>query len=103
MSLMLIVSTFISATTAASLAIVLGDDGRTDSLDLLMLVLDLLGVCLWVRVDPLLTILECILDLLLLIGVHLLAQTLVLTGALYCRLHGVHVAIEGILGINTFL
>merc|ERR1711904_608430 len=103
MSLILLVSGVISASSAASLAIVLGDDGCTDSLDLLVLVLDLLGVCLWVRVDPLLTILECILDLLLLIGVHLLAQTLVLTGALYCRLHGVHVAIEGVLRINAVL
>merc|ERR1719428_1833364 len=92
-----------AAATTATLAVVLRDDWRADALDLLVLVLDLLSICLRVRVQPLLTILECILDLLLLVRVHLLAQTLVLTRTLHCRLHRVHVAIEGVLRIDALL
>merc|ERR1711934_554826 len=101
MSLVLIIPSFITTTTATALAVVLRDDGCTDPLNLLVLVLDLFGVCLWVRIQPLLTVLESILDLLLLIRIHLFTQTLVLAGALDCRLHRMHVAIEGILRINA--
>merc|ERR1712003_458523 len=73
--LVLLVAT--AAATAAR-AVVLGDDWRADALDLLVLLLDLFRVCLWVRVEPRLTVLESIHDLLLLLGVELLAQTLVL-------------------------
>merc|ERR1719146_363127 len=92
-----------TAATTATLAVVLRDDWCANALNLLMLVLDLLGICLGVRIQPLLAILERILDLLLLIRVQLLTQALVLTRTLHCRLHGVHVAIESILRIDTLL
>merc|ERR1719428_314731 len=92
-----------AAATTAALAVVLRDDWRADALDLLVLVLDLLGICLRVRVQPLLAILERILDLLLLIRIQLLTQALVLTRTLHCGLHGVHVAVEGVLRIDTLL
>merc|ERR1712093_734026 len=103
MGFVLFITAIITSTATTTLAVVLRDDGCTDPLDLLVLVLDLLGVCLWVRVNPLLTVLECILDLLLLVRVHLLAQTLVLARALDCRLHRVHVAIKGVLRIDALL
>merc|ERR1719146_537092 len=92
-----------TAATTATLAVVLRDDWCANALNLLVLVLDLLGICLRVRVQPLLAILERILDLLLLIRVQLLTQALVFTRNLHCRLHGVHVAIESILRIDTLL
>merc|ERR1719171_418595 len=104
MGLVLITPVIITATTAtAALAVVLRDDWCADALNLLVLVLDLLCICLWVRIKPFLAILERILDLLLLIRVQLLTQALVLARALHCGLHRVHVAIECILRIDTLL
>merc|ERR1712157_402317 len=56
------------ATTAAATstcAVVLGYNRCADALNFLVLLLDLLGICLWIRVQPRLTILESIHDLLL--------------------------------------
>merc|ERR1711904_295354 len=103
MSLVLIVSTLITTTATTTLAVVFRDDGCTDSFDLLVLVLDLFGVCLWIRVQPFLAILECILDLLFFVRIHLFTQTLVLARALHCRLHGMHVAVKGVLRIDALL
>merc|ERR1712224_1147154 len=102
MSLVLVVPTIITTATT-TLAIVLRDNGGTNPLNLLVLAPDLLSVSLRVRIQPFLAILERILDLLLFVRVHLLAQALVFTRALDRRLHGVHVAIESILCIDTFL
>merc|ERR1719201_2265589 len=103
MGLVLIVSCIITTTAATALAVVLRDDGCTDSFDLLVLVLDLFGICLWIRVNPFLAILECILDLLFFVRIHLFTQTLVLARAPHCRLHGMHVAVKGVLRIDALL
>merc|ERR1712194_741633 len=66
----------ITATTLAATAglIILRHDGGADAFDLLLLLLNLLGLRLWVRVEPGLAILQGIPDLLLLVRVELLAQ-----------------------------
>merc|ERR1719440_673322 len=92
-----------AGTATAASTVVLGHDWCADALDLLVLFLDLLSIGLWVGVNPGLAILEGIKDHLLLIGVHLLAEALVVSGALSGRAHGVDVAIEGVLGIHTLL
>merc|ERR1719171_2716986 len=92
-----------AATTTATLAVVLRDDWCANALNLLVLVLDLLSICLRVRVQPLLAVLERILDLLLLVRVQLLTQALVFTRTLHGGLHGMHVAVEGVLRIDTLL
>merc|ERR1719215_2096746 len=88
---------------AATSAVVLGDNGCADSLDLLVLLLDLLSIRLRVGVQPGLTILQRVQDLLLLVGVHLLAQALVVTRALGGGPHAVDVAIEGVLRVDALL
>merc|ERR1719253_1604707 len=90
-------------TAGAAGAVVLGHDRRADALDLLVLLLDLLGVRLRVGVQPGLAILERIHDLLLLLGVHLLAKALVVAGTLSGAAHGVDVAIEGVLRVDALL
>merc|ERR1719440_463597 len=102
MCLFLILISATTATTAAG-TVVLGHDGCADALDLLVLLLDLLSIGLWVGVNPGLAVLEGIKDHLLLIGVHLLAEALVVPGGLSGGAHGVDVAIEGVLGIHTLL
>merc|ERR1711988_773139 len=62
---------------AAGALVVLLDDRRADALDLLLLLLDLLRVGLRVAREPVLPILDGVVDGLLLILVHLLAETLV--------------------------
>merc|ERR1739848_627721 len=95
---------FLAATTTAATAartVVLRHDGRTDALDLLLLLLDLLCLRLRVRVKPRLPILQGIHDLLFLVRVHLLAETLILARAFRRGAHRVDVAVEGVLGIHT--
>merc|ERR1711966_503453 len=72
----------IAAAATAARTVVLGHDRRADALDLLVLLLDLLGLRL---------------------GVHLLAEALVVTGALSGTAHGVDVAIEAVLGVDALL
>merc|ERR1711985_198380 len=71
-----------SSTTAAAALVVLGHDGCTDALNLLVLFLDLLGICFRIRVHPRLAVFDGIHDLLLLLRVELLAKALVVTRAL---------------------
>mmetsp|Transcript_33185 Transcript_33185/g.71526 ORF Transcript_33185/g.71526 Transcript_33185/m.71526 type:complete len:234 (+) Transcript_33185:141-842(+) len=94
---------FIPSSRCTASSVVLGDDWGADSLDLLMLLLDFLCISLWVGIQPRLTILEGIQNLLLLIGIHLFTETLVVSGAFGGRAHGMDVAVEGVLRINTFL
>merc|ERR1719323_180808 len=101
--LILIATTCTTTTSSTTCTIVFGDNGCTNSFDLLVFFLDLLGICLWVGVKPRLAIFQCIHDLLLLIGVHLLTEALVLTGAFRGRTHRVDVAVECILGIHALL
>mmetsp|Transcript_65145 Transcript_65145/g.169278 ORF Transcript_65145/g.169278 Transcript_65145/m.169278 type:complete len:661 (-) Transcript_65145:54-2036(-) len=101
--LLILIAAAAHATASATLAVVLGHNGGADALHLLVLLLDLLGIRLRVRVQPGLAILEGVHDLLLLLLVHLLAQALVLARPLSRRPHGVNVAVEGILGIDALL
>merc|ERR1712113_1316045 len=104
MGLLLILFIATSATTtAASLAVVLGYDGCTNTLHLLVLLFDLLCIRLRVRVEPRLAILQCIHDLFFLVRIHLLAQAFVLTRAFCSRAHGVDVTVEGVLCVHTLL
>merc|ERR1719193_409864 len=89
--------------TGAAGAVVLRDDRGADALDLLVFLLDLLGVGLRIRIQPRLAVLQRVHDLLLLLGIHLLAEALVLAGALRGGAHGVDVAVEGVLGVDAFL
>jgi len=76
--LVLVLAGVVTAAAAAG-AVVLGDDRGADALHLLVLLLDLLRIRLGVGVEPGLAVLESVHDLLLLLGVHLLAQALVLS------------------------
>merc|ERR1712070_1023658 len=97
-SLILVLIATISTSTSL---VVLGHDRGTDTLDLLVLLLHLLGISLWVRLDPLLTLLDSLHDLLLLLLLELLAQALVVTATLSGHLHTVQVVVEGVLGVDT--
>merc|ERR1719460_127559 len=90
------------ATTAAALVVLLDDRGA-DALDLLLLLLDLLCVSLRVAREPVLTILDRVVDGLLLILVHLLTETLVVTRALNGRLHRVDVPVKGVARVDALL
>merc|ERR1712176_435321 len=103
MCLFLVVLAAGSITTAATCTIVLGNDGRTDALDFLVLLFDLLCISLRVRVNPRLAILQSIHNFLFLLRVKLLTETLVPTRSFHSRAHRVKVAIERILCINTLL
>merc|ERR1712193_221155 len=85
-----------STTTTAAALVVLGHDGCTDALNLLVLFLDLLGICFRIRVHPRLPIFDGVHDLFLLLRVELLAQALVVTRAFSSAAHRMKVAIEGI-------
>merc|ERR1719235_2848400 len=91
-----------AAATAAS-TVVLRHDGRAHTLDLLVLLLDLLGIGLRVRVYPRLPILDGIHDFLLLVLIKLLTETLVVTRALRSGAHRVQIAIESVLRIDALL
>merc|ERR1712127_758675 len=62
----LVVGLVLVLVAAAALAVVLGHDGRANALHLLVLLLDLLGVGLGIRVQPRLAVLQGVEDLLLL-------------------------------------
>merc|ERR1719162_1875912 len=81
MSLLLILVTAItfSATATATSAIVLGNDGSTNALYLLVLLLHFLSIGLGVGVNPSLAIFQCIHDLFLLNGVKLFTEAFVLS------------------------
>merc|ERR1712083_1253495 len=91
----------LSATTATT--VVLGHDRRTNAFNLLVLLLDFLSICLWVRVEPRLPVFQGVQNLLLLIRVHLLAQTFVLPRAFCRRAHGMNIAVHGVLCVNALL
>merc|ERR1712066_741196 len=78
MRLILVLLIATAAAAAATCTVVLRYNWRADALNFLVLLLDLFRVCLWIRVQPRLTILEGIHNLLLFLFVELLAQTLVL-------------------------
>merc|ERR1712051_1040063 len=99
--LVLLITTATSA--AAASTIVLGHYRRANALDLLVFLLDLLGVCLRVGVQPRLAILEGIHNLLLLFGIQLFAQALIITGALCGGAHRMQVTVEGVFGVYALL
>merc|ERR1712204_60468 len=103
MCLFLVVLATGSITTTATCTIVLRNGWRTDAFYLLVLLFDLLCISLRVRVNPRLTILQSTHNFLLLLRVKLFTETLVLTRSFHSRAHGVKVAIECILCINTLL
>merc|ERR1712217_747201 len=99
--LLVLVATAAAASTTG--AIVLGHNWSADALDLLVLFLDLLGICLRIGVQPRLTIFQSIHNLFLLLFVQLLTEALVVARALGCGPHGVDITVEGILGIHALL
>merc|ERR1719460_3609761 len=103
MRLVIVVFVVISATTAAAALVVLLDDRGADALDLLLLLLDLLRVGLRVAREPVLPILDGIVDGLLLILVHLLPEALVVARALNGRLHRVDVPVKGVARVDALL
>merc|ERR1719281_2410082 len=93
----------LAAISAGASLVVLGHNRGANTFDLLVLLLHLLGVGLGVRLQPLLTLLDGLHDLLLLLLLKLLAQALVVTGSLGGHLHGVQVVVESVLGIDPLL
>merc|ERR1719502_659009 len=83
--------------------VVLLDDWGADALDLLLLLLNLLRVGLRVGREPVLAILDGIVDGLLLVLVHLLPEALVVAGPLNRGLHRVDVSVESVACINALL
>merc|ERR1719258_333723 len=92
-----------TSAAAAGALVVLLDDRRADALDLLLLLLDLLRVGLRVARQPVLPILDGIVDCLLLVLVHLLPEALVLARTLNRGLHGVDVSVESIARVDALL
>merc|ERR1719183_1919264 len=86
--LLVIITTSIAATAATS-TIVLGDDWRANAFHLFVLLFHFLSISLRIGVDPRLTILQCVHDLLLLLLIQLFTETLVLTRSFNCRAHRV--------------
>merc|ERR1719506_1930897 len=103
MRLVVVIFVVIRAAAAAGALVVLLDDRGADALDLLLLLLDLLSVGLRVAREPVLPILDGIIDGLLLILVHLLTEALVVAGPLNRGLHGVDVSVESVARVNALL
>merc|ERR1719486_1555172 len=101
--LVVVVFVIIRATAAARTLVVLLDDRGADALDLLLLLLDLLRVGLRVARQPVLPVLDGIVDGLLLVLVHLLPEALVVAGSLDRGLHGVDVSVESVARIDALL
>merc|ERR1719421_2092795 len=85
--IVVLISVLVLVVSAGTTAVVLGDDRSAHGLDLLVLLLDLLGLGIGVGGGPFLAVLEGIVDLLLLLVVQLLRQTLVVTRTLDGHLH----------------
>merc|ERR550514_157279 len=102
MCLIVVIFVVIRATTAAALVVLLDDRGA-DALDLLLLLLDLLRVSLRVAREPVLPILDSIVDGFLLVLVHLLPEALVVAGPLNRGLHRVDVSVERVARVNALL
>merc|ERR1719194_117953 len=102
MRLVVVVFVVIRATAAGALVVLLDDRGA-DALDLLLLLLDLLRVGLRVAREPILPILDGIVDGLLLILIHLLTETLVVARSFNGRLHRMDVSVESVARVNALL
>merc|ERR1712050_305451 len=102
-SLVLVLVASGTSATATAGTVILGYDRCTDAFDLLMFLFDLLRISLRVRVEPRLTVFQCIKNLFLFVRIHLLAQTFILTRTLSCRSHRMNVTVERILRIYTLL
>merc|ERR1719194_30348 len=102
MRLVVVVFVIIRATAARALVVLLDDRGA-DALDLLLLLLDLLRVGLRIAREPVLPVLDGIVDGLLLVLVHLLPEALVVAGPLNRGLHRVDVSVESVARINALL
>mmetsp|Transcript_115876 Transcript_115876/g.188776 ORF Transcript_115876/g.188776 Transcript_115876/m.188776 type:complete len:246 (-) Transcript_115876:1105-1842(-) len=92
-----------TATTATTCTIVLGNNGSTNAFNFLVFLFDLFCICLRIGIDPRLTILQGIHDLLFLLRLELFTESLVIARALNCGTHRMNVAIKCILCINTLL
>merc|ERR1712146_212832 len=100
--LVVVVLVLVVAATAAALVVLLDDRGA-DALDLLLLLLRLLRVSLRVGREPVLTVLDRVIDRLLLVLVHLVAHTRVVAGALDRGLHRVEVVVERVASVDALL
>merc|ERR1719235_1603882 len=103
MRLVIVVFIIVRASAPTAALVVLLDDRGADAFDLLLLLLDLLRVSLRVAREPVLAILDGIVDGLLLILVHLLAETLVVARPLNGRLHRVDVPVKGVARVDALL
>merc|ERR1719460_2254514 len=101
--LVVIIVIVFRAAAAARALVVLLDDRGADALDLLLLLLDLLRVGLRVAREPVLPILDGIVDGLLLVLVHLLPEALVVARALNRGLHRVDVSVESVARVDALL
>merc|ERR1719194_289767 len=102
MRLVVVVFVVIRATAAGALVVLLDDRGA-DALDLLLLLLDLLRVGLRIAREPILPILDGIIDRLLLVLIHLLTETLVVARSFNGRLHRMDVAVESVARVDALL
>merc|ERR1719379_1543050 len=100
--LVVVVLIVIGSTTTGALVVLLDDRGA-DAPDLLLLLLDLLSVGLRVAREPVLPILDGIIDGLLLVLVHLLTETLVVARSFNGRLHRMDVAVESVASVDALL
>merc|ERR1719460_2858041 len=101
---LVVVILIVVATGAPTAAlVVLLDDRGADALDLLLLLLDLLRVGLRVAREPVLPILDGIVDGLLLVLVHLLPEALVVAGTLNRGLHRVDISVESVARVDALL
>merc|ERR1711988_730745 len=103
MRLVVVVLIVITSATTSTALVVLLDDRRADSLDLLLLLLDLLRVGLRVAREPVLPILDGIVDGLLLVLVHLLPEALIVARSFNSRLHRVDVPVKGIASVDALI
>merc|ERR1719333_1213445 len=101
--IVIVLVVIVRAAAATAALVVLLDDRGADALNLLLLLLDLLRVGLRVAREPVLPILDGIVDGLLLVLVHLLTEALVVAGPLNRGLHGVDVSVESVARVNALL
>merc|ERR1719492_2786 len=84
---------FIPLPFTSLMTIMLGDDGRADSLHFLLLLRDGLGVCIRIGIQPRAALRDGFNDLLLLLGLKLVAQSLVSPGAFRRCPHRVEIVV----------